>query len=60
VIDSKFLRAAEVDLLVGDYTKARRELGWEPTTTFEELVRMMVDADMELVGGEKDSAVASV
>lgn len=60
VIDSRFLRAAEVDLLVGDYTKARRELGWEPSTSFEELIRMMVDADMELVGEQKDSAIASI
>lgn len=50
VIDSRYMRPAEVDLLVGDYGKARRELGWEPTVNFERLVRMMVDADLELVG----------
>jgi GDPmannose 4,6-dehydratase len=43
--DERFLRPAEVDLLVGDYSKATRELGWEPKVTFRELVRMMVDAD---------------
>ena len=43
--DERFLRPAEVDLLVGDYSKARSELGWEPKVTFRELVRMMVDAD---------------
>ena len=59
VIDARFLRAAEVDLLVGDYAKARRELGWEPTTNFEGLVRMMVDADMELVAGGRDAPIRS-
>jgi len=46
VIDQRFVRPAEVDLLLGDYGKARQRLGWEPKTTFEELVRMMVDADL--------------
>ena len=49
VVDERFLRPAEVDLLVGDATRARTELGWEPTVTFAELVAMMVDADLELV-----------
>ena len=48
-IDPKFLRPAEVDHLIGDYAKAREQLGWEPRTTFEELVRLMVDADLELL-----------
>jgi GDPmannose 4,6-dehydratase len=43
--DARYLRPAEVDLLVGDYSKARARLGWEPTVRFAELVRMMVDAD---------------
>ena len=43
-----FLRPAEVDLLVGDPSKAKRELGWEPTTNFEELIRLMVHADLKL------------
>ncbi len=49
VIDERFLRPAEVDLLVGDPTRARRELGWERSVDFAELVGMMVDADMALV-----------
>ena len=47
VQDPRFYRPAEVDLLVGDASKARRVLGWEPTVTFEELIHIMVDADME-------------
>jgi GDPmannose 4,6-dehydratase len=43
--DPRYLRPAEVDLLIGDYSKARAALGWEPTVRFAELVRMMVDAD---------------
>jgi len=51
VLDAAFLRPAEVDLLVGDATKAKRQLGWEPKTSFEQLIRMMVDADLKLLGG---------
>ncbi len=51
MIDDAFKRPAEVDLLVGDSTKAERELGWRPGTTFEELIRLMVDADRKLLGG---------
>ncbi|GIV67615.1 GDP-mannose 4,6-dehydratase [Caldilinea sp.] len=47
VQDPRYYRPAEVDLLVGDPSKARKKLGWEPTVTFRELVRLMVDADME-------------
>lgn len=47
-IDPALLRPAEVDLLVGDASKARAALGWQPTVTFSELIRMMVDADLEL------------
>ena len=43
--DPRFLRPAEVDVLIGDYSKAKDQLGWEPTVRFRELVRMMVDAD---------------
>jgi GDPmannose 4,6-dehydratase len=46
-IDERYLRPAEVDLLIGDYSKAKEKLGWEPTVRFRELVRMMVDADRE-------------
>ncbi|HET9393734.1 MAG TPA: GDP-mannose 4,6-dehydratase [Candidatus Rubrimentiphilum sp.] len=45
--DARFMRPAEVDMLVGDPSKARRELGWEPETSFEELVEMMVKADID-------------
>jgi GDPmannose 4,6-dehydratase len=47
--DERFMRPAEVDHLIGDYGKARRLLGWEPRTSFEQLVRLMVDADLELL-----------
>jgi GDPmannose 4,6-dehydratase len=52
VQDPRFMRPAEVDLLVGDASKARRVLGWEPKVTFRELVRMMVDADIALLRSE--------
>jgi GDPmannose 4,6-dehydratase len=45
-VDSRYFRPAEVDLLLGDASKARQQLDWEPTTSFEDLVRMMVDADL--------------
>ena len=50
-VDEKFFRPAEVDLLVGDYSKASSKLQWAPKTTFEQLVTMMVDADMALLEG---------
>ena len=50
VIDDQFKRPAEVDLLVGDASKAERVLGWTPDTTFEQLIRLMVDADLALLG----------
>jgi len=46
ILDEKFLRPAEVDHLVGDASKARRQLGWEPTVTFEQLIQMMVESDI--------------
>ena len=46
VVDQQFFRPAEVDLLIGDPTKARARLGWKPEVGFEELIRMMVDADL--------------
>ncbi len=49
VIDPSYLRPAEVEHLIGDASKARRVLGWEPEVSFEELVRMMVDADLALL-----------
>ncbi len=47
VVDPRFYRPAEVDLLVGDASKARRELGWEPEVSFEQLVEQMVRADLD-------------
>ena len=52
VQDERFMRPAEVDLLVGDAAKAREQLGWRPETSFEELVTMMVDADLQLLKNE--------
>jgi GDPmannose 4,6-dehydratase len=46
VVDPRFFRPAEVDLLIGDASKARTELGWVPKVSFPELVTMMVDADV--------------
>ncbi|HEV8296665.1 MAG TPA: GDP-mannose 4,6-dehydratase [Acidimicrobiales bacterium] len=51
VTDERFIRPAEVDLLVGDYSKARKKLGWQPRTAFADLVRLMVDADIDLLEG---------
>jgi GDPmannose 4,6-dehydratase len=48
-VDPAMVRPAEVDMLVGDPSKARRQLGWEPTVSFEALVEMMVDADLALL-----------
>ena len=52
VIDEQFLRPAEVDLLVGDATKAREKIGWETEMSFEGLVQMMVDADIDLLASQ--------
>jgi GDPmannose 4,6-dehydratase len=51
-VDERFYRPAEVDLLIGTPEKAKRVLGWEPKTSFPELVTMMVDADMALLSGK--------
>jgi GDPmannose 4,6-dehydratase len=48
--DERYLRPAEVDLLIGDPTKAKQTLGWQPSVTFEELVKIMVDADLAALG----------
>jgi GDPmannose 4,6-dehydratase len=52
VMDEAFMRPAEVDLLVGDSTKARTELGWSPQVGFQDLVTMMVSADLDLLNGK--------
>jgi len=51
-IDEKYMRPAEVDLLIGNPGKAEKVLGWHPKTSFEDLVTMMVDADIELLTGK--------
>ena len=57
VVDPRFVRPAEVDLLLGDASKARARLGWKPRISFRELVEMMVDADLErLRGAERASS----
>jgi len=48
--DERYLRPAEVDLLIGDPTKAKQKLGWEPSVTFEQLVALMVEADLRALG----------
>ncbi len=53
VIDPAFVRPAEVDVLVADASKARTVLGWEPAVSFEALVKMMVDADLERLRGKR-------
>jgi GDPmannose 4,6-dehydratase len=53
--DDSFRRPAEVDQLVGDASKAKRQMGWEPQTSFEELIRLMVDADLTLLSGRAPS-----
>ena len=54
-IDPRYFRPAEVDTLLGDASKARRQLGWEPKISFEELIREMVIADLR--EAEKDTMV---
>ncbi len=56
VVDQSLIRPAEVDRLLGDASKARRELDWQPDVSFERLVHMMVDADMARIGGTQPSA----
>jgi GDPmannose 4,6-dehydratase len=51
--DERFMRPTEINAARGDYAKAKRELGWEPKTSFHELVKMMVDADVELLKAAK-------
>jgi GDPmannose 4,6-dehydratase len=60
--DEAVYRPAEVDLLIGDTTKAQKVLGWKPAVNFAALVKEMVDADMELIGStfHRESALADV
>jgi GDPmannose 4,6-dehydratase len=56
-IDSRYYRPAEVDLLIGDYSKARQKLCWEPKTKFAKLARLMVDADIQLLKDHREGRV---
>jgi GDPmannose 4,6-dehydratase len=59
-LDPRYLRPSEVDYLMSDSTKARTELKWEPRVTFRELVRIMVDADIEALGLKNKGAGRSI
>lgn len=56
-IDPRYYRPAEVDLLIGDYSKAKKKLGWEPKTKFVDLVKLMVDADIKLLRDHMEGRV---
>ncbi|MFZ4985186.1 MAG: GDP-mannose 4,6-dehydratase [Blastocatellia bacterium] len=58
-IDPRYFRPAEVDLLIGDSTRARLKLGWRPRVSFRELVRMMVDSDLELARKSAGPAISA-
>jgi GDPmannose 4,6-dehydratase len=58
--DPRFLRPAEVDHLIGDPSKAKRVLGWEPSVDFKRLVHMMVDADIERLRRTMSSSPSTV
>ena len=59
-VDPALFRPAEVDLLVGDASKARNKLGWQPTVTFEQLVQMMVESDIQALSQERGLVRQSV
>jgi GDPmannose 4,6-dehydratase len=52
-IDPDYFRPAEVDLLIGDGSKAEKELGWKPKTKFKDLVKMMTESDLEILKSNK-------
>jgi GDPmannose 4,6-dehydratase len=56
-VDERYYRPAEVDILIGDYSKAKRQLGWEPKTRFADLARLMVDADIELLRRHREGQI---
>jgi len=56
-IDKKYYRPAEVDLLIGDYSKAKEQLGWAPKTKFADLVKLMVDADVKLLKDHREGRI---
>ena len=55
--DPRYLRPTEVDFLVGDYSKAKRQLKWQPKTAFKELVKLMVEADIELLKAHREGRI---
>ncbi len=57
-IDPRFVRPAEVDMLIGDPKKSREKLGWQPRVSFEQLIQMMVDSDLELVQKQINASAA--
>jgi GDPmannose 4,6-dehydratase len=59
-IDPRYLRPTEVDILLGDASRARSQLGWTPRTSFSELVRLMVEADLDLAERERNATNASL
>jgi len=59
-IDPRYYRPAEVELLIGDYSKARKKLGWEPRTKFADLAKLMVDADIELLRRHREGEIRVV
>jgi len=56
-LDKKYYRPAEVDLLIGDYSKAKKQLGWAPKTRFADLVKLMVDADVKLLKDHREGRI---
>ena len=58
--DQKYERPAEVDLLIGDASKAEKKLGWKPKVTFKELVSLMIEEDMKIAQQEKALAEANL
>jgi GDPmannose 4,6-dehydratase len=56
-IDPRYFRPTEVDLLIGDYSKAKRQLGWEPKTKFAELAKLMVESDVDLLRKHREGKI---
>jgi GDPmannose 4,6-dehydratase len=60
VLDPRYIRPAEVDILIGDASKAGKKLGWRPKTRFKELVKLMVEADIELLNAHREGRIKVV
>jgi GDPmannose 4,6-dehydratase len=56
-IDPRYYRPAEVDLLIGDASKAKKQLGWEPKTKFKDLIKLMVDSDVQLLKDHREGKI---